>query len=262
MRFAAIADVHGNCLALEAVLGDLDSLGIRDVVNLGDHLSGPLEAARTADLLMERGYPSVRGDQDRHLVELYREGISTRGDFRQLDRKHFDWMASMPSTLTYRDNVYLCHAMPRDDASFWLDRVAADGAMRLSPIEAIEAGAAGVEASLILCGHTHIPRVVRLRDGRMIVNPGSVGLPAYDGQTPFRYKVEAGTPDACYAILECTRAGWSATIRYVPYDNAAAAEMARIRGASLWASALATGWIEWAPPDASEQTQSPIDKSV
>ena len=63
MRFAAIADVHGNIAALEAVLADIAALGITDVVNLGDHVSGPLEAARTADLLMARDFPSIRGDR-------------------------------------------------------------------------------------------------------------------------------------------------------------------------------------------------------
>jgi predicted phosphodiesterase len=48
MRLAAIADIHGNCLALEAVLADIRRQGIDMVVNLGDHLSGPLEARRTA----------------------------------------------------------------------------------------------------------------------------------------------------------------------------------------------------------------------
>ena len=244
MRFAAIADVHGNLLALEAVLKDIADLGITEIVNLGDHLSGPLEPSRTADLLIERGFPSVRGDQDRHLVELCTAGASTRSDFRQLERKHFDWMASMPPTLLYHGDVYLCHAAPRDDAAFWLDYVDAEGAVRRSPLEAIEAEASSIDTSLILCGHTQIPRIVRLRDGRMIVNPGSVGLPGYDGQTPVPYKVEVGTPDACYAILERTRAGWSTAIRYVPYDRATAAEMARRRGWPGWASALATGWIE------------------
>jgi predicted phosphodiesterase len=61
MRFAAIADVHGNCLALEAVLEDIAAQGITEVVNLGDHLSGPLEASRTADLLIEHNFPSVLG---------------------------------------------------------------------------------------------------------------------------------------------------------------------------------------------------------
>jgi predicted phosphodiesterase len=243
MRIAAIADVHVNCLALEAVLADIAALGISDVVNLGDHVSGPLEAARTANLLIERGYPSVLGDQDRRLVELFQEGTSNRKDFQQLDRKHFEWLASMPPSIVYRDEVYLCHAAPRDDAAFWLDYVAADGTVRPNDIDAIEAEATGVEASLILCGHTHIPRVVRLRDGRIVVNPGSVGLPGYDGQIPVPYKVEVGTPDACYAILENASGGWSVTIRYVPYNNAVASEMARIRGWPTWASALSTGWI-------------------
>jgi predicted phosphodiesterase len=102
MRFAAIADVHGNLLALEAVLKDISDLGITEIVNLGDHLSGPLEPSRTADLLIERGFPSVRGDQDRRLVELCTAGTSTRSDFRQLERKHFDWMASMPQSARAR----------------------------------------------------------------------------------------------------------------------------------------------------------------
>jgi hypothetical protein len=54
MKLAAVADIHGNGVALEAVLADIAALGIGEVVNLGDHLSGPLEARRTADLLMER----------------------------------------------------------------------------------------------------------------------------------------------------------------------------------------------------------------
>ena len=44
MRFAAIADIHGNHLALEAVLDDISSQGIEEIVNLGDFFSGPLEA--------------------------------------------------------------------------------------------------------------------------------------------------------------------------------------------------------------------------
>jgi predicted phosphodiesterase len=244
MKFAAIADVHGNCPALEAVLADIAALGITEVVNLGDHVSGPLEAARTADVLIERGFPSVRGDQARRLVELWKAGSSARSDFRQLKREHFTWMATMPSTLIYREEVFLCHASPRDDSAFWLDYVTSGGGVRASPIEAIEPEADGISARVILCGHTHIPRVVCLRDGRMIVNPGSVGLPGYNGQAPVPYIVELGTPHACYAIMERTRVGWSATIRYVAYDSAAMAALARSKGMVAWASAIATGWVE------------------
>ncbi|BCA06664.1 hypothetical protein BDHH15_72300 [Bradyrhizobium diazoefficiens] len=171
MKFAAIADVHGNRPALEAVLADIAALGINEVVNLGDHVSGPLEAARTADLLMERGFPSIKGDQDRILVELWQAGTSARSDFRELERKHFEWMASMPSTLMYRGRAFLCHGSPGNDAAFWLDHIAGDGCPRPSRIDSIEAGAEGIDAEIILCAHTHIPRVVRLKDGRLVVNP-------------------------------------------------------------------------------------------
>jgi predicted phosphodiesterase len=243
MKFAAIADVHGNRPALEAVLADIAALGIGEVVNLGDHVSGPLEAARTADLLMEWGFPSVRGDQDRILTELWQAGTSTRSDFQQLERKHFDWLASMPPTLTYKERVFLCHGSPRDDSAFWLDHIADDGCVRASGIEAIEAGASGIDAQIILCAHTHIPRVVHLSDGRLVVNPGSVGLPGYDGKLPVPYVVEVGTPHACYAILEHAGDGWCATIRYVPYDNSAMAALAHAKGMLTWASAIATGWV-------------------
>jgi predicted phosphodiesterase len=243
MKFAAIADVHGNCLALEAVLADIKAQGIKDVVNLGDHVSGPLEARRTADLLIERGFPSLCGDQDRRLVELQPAGTSKRMDFRQLEHKHFDWMASMPATMLYREDVFLCHGSPANDDTYWLDRVAMDGSIRPAPVEDIEADAAGIAASLILCAHTHIPRILRLREGRLVVNPGSVGCPGYDGKLPVYHKVETGTPDACYSILERTPRGWSVTFRYVPYDHIAMADMATRNGMPVWASALATGWV-------------------
>jgi len=243
MKFAAIADVHGNCVALEAVLADIAALGITEVVNLGDHVSGPLEPRRTANVLIERGFPSIRGDQDRRLIELDRAGTSLRADYKQLDRNHLDWLASLPPTMVYRDDVLLCHGTPRSDAAYWLERVTDDAIIHARPIEDVEAEASGVAASLILCGHTHIPRVVRLRDGRLVVNAGSVGCPGYRYDKPVLHKMETGTPDACYAILERTLLGWSATFRYVPYDHMAMADMARRNGLPDWASALATGWV-------------------
>jgi diadenosine tetraphosphatase ApaH/serine/threonine PP2A family protein phosphatase len=244
MKLAAIADIHGNCVALEAVLADIAALGISDIVNLGDHLSGPLEAQRTADLLIARGFPSIRGDQDRVLAELGSAGASRRMDHKQLEQKHLDWLASLPPTLIYRDDIFLCHGSPNSDAAFWLDRVTADGKIEASPIREIEAEAAGVAASLMLCGHTHIPRAVRLRDGRLVVNPGSVGCPGYDSPKPVYHKSQTGTPDACYAILDRSPRGWSVTFRYVPYDHLSMAQMARRNGLPVWADALATGWVE------------------
>jgi len=65
---AVIADIHGNRWALEAVLQDIDRRGIPQTVNLGDHLTGPLDPAGTADLLIERDMLSMCGNDDRVLL--------------------------------------------------------------------------------------------------------------------------------------------------------------------------------------------------
>jgi diadenosine tetraphosphatase ApaH/serine/threonine PP2A family protein phosphatase len=244
MKLAAIADIHGNCVALEAVLADIAALGIGEVVNLGDHLSGPLEARRTANLLIARGFPSIRGDQDRMMVELGAPGASRRIDHRQLEQSHLDWLASLPPTMLYRDEVLLCHGTPKSDSAFWLERVTEDGKILPRPIAEIESEAVGIEAALMLCGHSHLSRAVRLRDGRLVVNPGSVGCPGYDSPKPVYHKGQTGTPDACYAILERSSRGWSTTFRYVPYDHMPMAELAQRNGLPVWAAALATGWVE------------------
>ena len=77
----------------------------------------------------------------------------------------------------------------------------------------------------------------------MIVNPGSVGSPGYRDVHPFPHVIEAGTPDARYAILELADGIWRATFRQVPYDHDAMTALARRNGQLELASALATGWI-------------------
>lgn len=245
MRFAVIADIHGNSDALEAVLSDIDALGISTVVNLGDHLSGPLDARRTIELLMERMYPSIRGNHDRWLIEQdpSEMGASDRAAYEQLAKHHLDWLKALPSSLTLFDEVLLCHGTPASDVSYWLERVEADGRVRSATIDEIEAEASGIDAKLLLCGHTHIPRYVRLRDGRLVLNPGSVGCPGYDDDTPVYHQMQTGSPNASYAIAEKPGGDWLVTFRSVPYDNRRMVEMAKQKGRNEWADALATGWI-------------------
>ncbi len=245
MRFAAIADVHGNYLALEAVLADIRAQGIDDIVNLGDMASGPLDARRTLDIMMTMNATSVRGNHDRYLTDYKLDDMwpSDRLAHGQLDAAHLDWLRALPLEAMYRGDVYLCHATPTDDNTYWMEAVTSDGTIHMAAIEDIEAKAAGIGQSLILCAHTHIPRAVRLRDGRMIVNPGSVGCPGYRDVTPYPHLMQTGTPDACYAILQREVGDWQVTFRHVPYDHDAMAALARQNERPEWASALATGWI-------------------
>lgn len=245
MRFAAIADIHGNLEALEAVLADIARLDVRDIVNLGDCVSGPLWPAEVVDRLMALDLPTVRGNHDRYLVEQMLDDMG-RTDRYARDRMtpaHLEWLASLPFDCVWRDEVYLCHAMPSDDNTYWLETVSPEGVMHQRPIDEVEEMAAGLAFELILCGHTHTPRTVRLRDGRLIVNPGSVGCPGYEDDQPYPHSMQAGNPLASYALLEKGNAGWSVTFRQVRYDCEAAAGLARANGRHEWASALATGWL-------------------
>ena len=187
----------------------------------------------------------VLGNHDRYLIdrEPAKMGSWDRPAHTQLDKRHFDWLRAVPPKLVFRDRVLVCHATPNSDEVYWLESVLPDGTVRMASLEAIEQAAKGITQSLILCGHTHIARAVKLRDGRMIVNPGSVGSPGYRDIHPPPHVIEAGTPDARYAILELAGGEWQVTFRHVPYDHEAMAALARRNGQGELASALATGWI-------------------
>ncbi|EJC74301.1 putative phosphoesterase [Rhizobium leguminosarum bv. trifolii WSM2012] len=245
MKIAVIADIRGNDLALEGVLADIAALGISDVVNLGDHLSGPMNAARTADILMARNFPSIRGNHDRWLVSLEpaEMGSSDSMAHAELRPHHLDWLRTQPATLVHRQELFLCHATPQDDLTYWLEDLTADGLVHMSGRKRIESFAEGIDFPVILCGHTHIPRSVRLADGRLVVNPGSVGCPGYDDDEPVFHMVETGSPDASYAILEKVNGCWNVTFRRVSYDHMTMSNLARERGRNEWANALASGWV-------------------
>ena len=157
MRFAAIADVHGNHLALEAVIADIRAQGIAEIVNLGDMASGPLDARRTMDALMALDAVHVLGNHDRWLIDrpVEKMGPWERPAYAQLDAGHLDWLRTASPTRLFHDEVFLCHATPANDNVYWLETVTADGSVTMSPLQAIEKEAEGISQSLILCGHTH-----------------------------------------------------------------------------------------------------------
>jgi predicted phosphodiesterase len=98
MQIAIISDIHGNLDAFEAILSDIDKSRLDVVINLGDCLSGPLQAAQTADLLMKRNFLTVRGNHDRALIErtVDRMGISDRLAAEQLSEAIFPGCGVFP----------------------------------------------------------------------------------------------------------------------------------------------------------------------
>ena len=244
MRIAALSDIHGNLFALEAVLEDVRRCGVDITVNLGDILSGALMPPETADRLMVLDLPTIRGNHERQVLsrDPERMGASDRHAFDTLGQSHRAWMAQLPMVLRPVDGVFMCHATPYNDVDCYLEDLV-DGELRPAPVGRVEERSGSCDASLILCGHSHIPRVMRLRTGQLIVNPGSVGIQAYQGHDPGPHRVEVGSPHARYAILESTPKGWKADLVAVPYDWDEAAKLAARNGREDWARALATGFV-------------------
>ncbi|CAM8645137.1 metallophosphoesterase family protein [Sphingobium cupriresistens] len=242
MRIAILSDIHGNIAALDAVLDNVAGRGADAIVNLGDIVSGPLSPCETADRLMALNLPTIRGNHERQLLTRYpgHMGASDRYADAVLQPRHRDWIASLPESLWLADDVLMVHGAPGDDLCYWLETLDPDG-LRPATADEVEARAGGVAAPLILCGHTHIPRIHHRPGGGMIVNPGSVGLPAYDDDHPIPHKVETGSPHARYAIVEQTAGGWTAELIAVGYDWDAAARAAEAHGRADWAAALRTG---------------------
>lgn len=259
-RIAVLADVHGNRWALEAVLADLDHRGADAVVNLGDSLYGPLDPRGAARLLRKLDPPSVRGNQDRLLLEATgrapAEGVPA-GDgsptFRHvteaLTDPDLDWLAAHSPDPLEVDGALACHGTPERDDEYLLEVVGAAGVGLRSPPK-LRDRLSRWESSVVLCGHSHVPRIVRAGQDRLVVNPGSVGLPAYTDEAPHPHAMEAGSPHARYAILERrpeagrTAEGWTVEQISVVYDWERAAAAARENGRPDWAAWLRTGRAE------------------
>jgi predicted phosphodiesterase len=241
MRIAAIADVHGNRLALEAVLAHLRAAAPDVVVNLGDLVSGPFDPGGSADVQIALHCLTLAGNHERQLLE---GGGGTLDALARscLSDRHMDWLSGLPESLTLADGeVFACHGSPAGgDLEYLLEDVSS-GRATLDREEAIVPRLAGIGAArVVLCGHTHTARVASV-GGVLVVNPGSVGMPGYRDRGSVPHVMEAGSPHARYAIVERVAWGWAAELRAVPYDFEAAARQAERHGFPALAHTVRTG---------------------
>lgn len=244
MRIAVIADIHGNLGALDAVIADIARRAVDLTVNLGDVVSGPLQPCETADRLMNLGMATIRGNHERQLLTCPLEnlGESDRFAASQLRVDQRVWLAGFPDTLVVAGDVFLCHGTPLNDVDYFLHTVDETGC-RPATLAEVEQRAAGCAASLIVCGHTHLPGTMRLTDGRVVMNPGSVGLQAYPAKWPHSHTMEAGSPHARYAVAERVDSEWRVELIKVVYEWESAARLAVANGRADWAVGLRTGRI-------------------
>jgi predicted phosphodiesterase len=213
MRVAVLSDVHGNAVALEAVLDGLRGERVDRIVFGGDLTWGPLPR-ETLALVRGLGPRAlfVRGNADRELVEvndlLAREADEAdAAALLTVSSEHGRWLVAQhdPSdrafVASFEERLSLevdglgptlfCHGSPRSDEELVTDA---------TPDERMAALLEGVEEHVLVTAHVHIQfdRVVR---GVRSVNPGSVGMP-YEGR-----------PGAYWAIL-----GPDVEMRRTEYD--------------------------------------------
>jgi len=207
MRIAVLSDLHGNLLALDACLADLESQGgAEGIVVAGDLcLDGP-KPKKVLQRLEEIGAACVRGNKDRYLyddaaAEKLSSGETAQVGWtrRELGERWLGWLRELPFALRIGEDenqLLIVHANPlNDDEHLWPD---ADDATLTRLI--------GEErATAIAFGHLHLP-YVRIWKGRMLVNVASAGLP------------KDGDPRACYAIFTERDAGWQVKHRRVAFD--------------------------------------------
>lgn len=226
VRLALISDLHANLLALDAVLADIETKGPSEIVCLGDVATlgpKPREVLARVEAL---GCTCILGNHDDFLLRpglihtyteapIVRDAVSWCG--RALDTAHIDFLRTFHDRLELNlgsTRVLLFHGTP---GSHMQELVAT------SPEAEVDSFLEGHDADVFAGGHTHV-QMIRQHRGRLIINPGSVGM-------PFERPVSGGPPVilpfAEYATIECSEQGTlSVALHRIPLSKQALREQA------------------------------------
>ena len=212
MKLAVLSDVHGNFRALEAVLADAKSLGVDHILFLGDLVFMGLDPQPCFDLLMaHKPLVTIKGNTESNIEDI--QAIAPKDEQEKLWRKfvrYTDIRMNKESKAIMKtwpivqrgeignDPFIFCHGSP-----YSFDEAITED---IDPESELYAKLMAEDASVILCGHTHIPADFMLGDKR-IINPGAVGY-SFDGD-----------PRASYVFLDIHSNKVNATIRRLDYDR-------------------------------------------
>ena len=241
MRLAIISDVHGNLVALERVLADLRRHAPDAIVNLGDCVTGPLWPRETWLRLKDATLLHVRGNHDRWLGEADKRQEKpivafTAGTLSDAERGE---LTGLPASLSIEPGILAVHGIPASDSEYLLE-TAEQGRLSRAPTSLVHERLGDTAAALVLCGHSHLQGMAWAGDGRLVVNPGSVGEPRYAGN-PDPFAHEAGSPHARYALATSEQGAWSVAFFALAYDWAPVIARATDAGYPGWARGFSKG---------------------
>lgn len=227
MRIALISDIHGNCVALDAVLADIAAQGgvdgywlLGDLVAMGPDPAGVMQRLRTLP-----NQQAIRGNTDRWLTDVHTEFPLTPDEISRGAQNNessllelaysmvwaqgaltasgdLEWIAKLPlefrTVLPDGTRILCVHAAPGQDDGDGISPVMSDAQ--------VAAAIAGADADVIFVGHTHwaLDRTV---NGVRVVNLGSVSLPVIPELR------------ASYVLLAADEQGYRLNLRKVDYDR-------------------------------------------
>jgi protein phosphatase len=188
LKLLIVSDIHANLEALQTVLAEShDELWVLgDLVNYGPNPSEVLDLVRRrASMVIQGNHDYAIGNSaDPQCSRPFREMARAMQDYTEsvLDERQKEFLRNLPRTAAHTIDgrrFFLCHATPTEPLFKYCLAEPAQWAPEI----------AGLQADIVLTGHTHVPFTMNLEE-QQIVNPGSVGQPKH------------GAPVACYAFWE------------------------------------------------------------
>jgi predicted phosphodiesterase len=228
MRVALISDLHGNALSLRAVLDDIARVGVDRIVCLGDCATLGPEPEAVLDTLGALGCPVILGNHDDflldpQLIRRYTEvpvvvdAVDWCRD--RLGRSHLDFVRTFRPDLEIDlgegASLYLFHGSPRSHM---------EDLLATTPPDELDRFLDGHSATVMAGGHTHV-QMLRQHRGALLVNPGSVGMPFREANTPGR--APTVLPHAEYAIVRADAGAVTVSLHRVAVDREALRRAAR-----------------------------------
>ncbi len=246
MQIAIISNIKSNIYALQEVIKDIRNRNIEVVLNLGDMFYGPIEPRATYELIRENKFINICGNQDREILEAslaqLEENPTLRYAYEDLGEEVLYWIQDLQFEKIIGGTYYMIHGTYFDDSQYLLEDIS-NGEVKLRSDEDIIKLTDNIETPFIFCGHSHLPRIHKVNSGQIVINPGSVGLQAYEDELPIKHKMQNHTPDAAYTILTVEENQYSVEQVRVAYDYEKAAKKAEGNGREDWAYALRTGEV-------------------
>lgn len=219
MRIAVISDMHGNCVALDAVLADLEAHPVDRVVCLGDAIQGGPQPAEVVARLREMGCPVVLGNADAFLLS----GTDGNETVSAQQRAVREWSLAH---LSEADRAFIAAFQPTVEFSLPGNRrlVCFHGSPTSfhdiifpeTPEEEVRGYLGASLPAILTGGHTHLQQLRRLDDS-LFFNPGSVGF-VYNTRQPGG--ASHADPWAEYAIVSADERRFSIEFCRVPFDVA------------------------------------------